>query len=292
MRFAEQQNPKEEPRILVIEEEISGALKQMRLPGNILSQTIRHAWDGADLQTLTKYQPVKVQGAHISLIGHITQIELHDVLTSTEHGNGFANRFLWPLVRRAKLLPDSKGIPDAELIPLVARMKQAVSYAQQAGEMGWSPEASQWWSQLYEQLSTYPPGISGSIMARAIPQTRRMACLFALVACSSTIERIHLESAYAVWQRNAQSVQWIFGTRLGNVLADNILVYLRDQYPEWTAQTAIHRHFDGHKRAAELHDALQFLLSVGLVDTEKKETSGRPVQLWRAVPSDTGEGPT
>ena len=58
----------EDKRLLVLEAELAGVLKVMRRVGNTLSPIVRQAWDDGDLQTLTKYHPMKATDAHVSLI--------------------------------------------------------------------------------------------------------------------------------------------------------------------------------------------------------------------------------
>jgi hypothetical protein len=58
----------EDKRLLVLEAELAGVLKVMRRVGNTLSPIVRQAWDDGDLQTLTKYDPMKATDAHVSLI--------------------------------------------------------------------------------------------------------------------------------------------------------------------------------------------------------------------------------
>jgi Protein of unknown function (DUF3987) len=77
----------------------------MERHGNTLSQLIRKAWDGDKLSTLTKTSPLTATNPHISVIGHITEIELKARLTRTDAANGFANRFLFVLVKRSQKLP-------------------------------------------------------------------------------------------------------------------------------------------------------------------------------------------
>jgi hypothetical protein len=77
----------------------------MERHGNTLSPTIRNAWDGKRLQTLTRNSPLKATGAHVSIIGHITRDELRARLSRTNMANGFANRFIFARVKRSKLLP-------------------------------------------------------------------------------------------------------------------------------------------------------------------------------------------
>jgi hypothetical protein len=92
-------------RLLVTEPEFAGALSVMERHGNTLSPTIRNAWDGKRLQTLTRNSPLKATGAHVSIIGHITRDELRARLSRTNMANGFANRFIFARVKRSKLLP-------------------------------------------------------------------------------------------------------------------------------------------------------------------------------------------
>ena len=63
-------------RLMVTEPEFAGALTVMERHGNTLSPVIRNAWDGLRLQTLTKNSPLKADGTHISIVGHITETEL------------------------------------------------------------------------------------------------------------------------------------------------------------------------------------------------------------------------
>jgi hypothetical protein len=81
-------------RLLLVEEELSQALKVMSREGNILSPILRQAWDIGTLHPLTKNNPIGATNAHISIIGHITKAELLRYLDDTEMANGYANRFL------------------------------------------------------------------------------------------------------------------------------------------------------------------------------------------------------
>jgi hypothetical protein len=55
-------------RLLIVQTEFSATLKVMAREGNTLSEMIRDAWDGRDLRTLTKNNPLKASGPHISII--------------------------------------------------------------------------------------------------------------------------------------------------------------------------------------------------------------------------------
>src|SRR5262249_54469423 len=123
----------QDKRLLITEEEFAGVLKMCQREGNVLSNILRCAWDGADLGTLTR-NPLRATAPHISIIGHTTQADLLRYMTETESANGFGNRFLWCSVKRSKLLPDG-GFPDESvLMPLRERLNEAVAYGASAGE--------------------------------------------------------------------------------------------------------------------------------------------------------------
>ena len=104
-------------RLLVFEPELATVLRRMQGEGNTLSSVLREAWDSGRLSTLTKNSPLQATGAHVSIIAHITQEELTASLTATERANGFANRFLYALVRRSKPATRGAAVPTAVLTP-------------------------------------------------------------------------------------------------------------------------------------------------------------------------------
>lgn len=117
-------------RLLIVEPEFASTLTAMSREGNILSAVIRQAWDDGNLSPLTRNNPIKATGAHVSTIGHITWPELLARLDDTSKANGFANRFLWPLVRRSKELPDGAAIPE--------RKRLSEPWNRQGSRKGWA----------------------------------------------------------------------------------------------------------------------------------------------------------
>jgi hypothetical protein len=74
-------------RLLVVESEFAQALDAASRHGSILSATIRCAWGGRELRTLTKNAPLKATNAHVTIIGHITSDELRAKLAETDRAN-------------------------------------------------------------------------------------------------------------------------------------------------------------------------------------------------------------
>jgi hypothetical protein len=123
-------------RLLVIEPEFASTLTVMTREGNILSAVIRQAWEDGTLSPLTRNNPIKATGAHVSIIGHITKQELLARLDDTSRANGFGNRFLWALVRRSKELPAGAIVPDEVLLPLAERLSTLITHARTVFAMG------------------------------------------------------------------------------------------------------------------------------------------------------------
>jgi hypothetical protein len=62
-------------RLQVVEYRVRLGARRMGRDGNTLSAVLRAAWDHGDLSTLTRNSPLRASGAHVSIVGHITQTE-------------------------------------------------------------------------------------------------------------------------------------------------------------------------------------------------------------------------
>jgi hypothetical protein len=271
-------------RLLVHEPELALILRVMAREGNSLSAIVRQAWDSGDLRTLTRNNPLKATGAHISIIAHVTRAELLRYLDSTEMANGFANRFLWLCVSRSKCLPDDEDrrISWHKLEPLHKRLADAMQFAKGAGEMRKDEEARQDWREIYPALSEGKPGMLGAVTSRAEAQTMRLACLYAMLDKSTLIRRGHLRAALAVWTYCEQSAAYIFGQSLGDPAADTILQALR-RNPSGLTRTDISSLFGRHKEGTQIAQALATLREAGRARVELEETDGRRAERWFSV---------
>src|SRR5687768_8593269 len=138
---------------MVIEEEFAELLSVMKRDGNNVSAVLRQAWDHGNLSPMTKNQRMSATDAHISILAHITRDELLARLDSTTMVNGFANRFLWLAVRRARLLPWGGGLTDSSLGHYAGELQNAITFARSIGQMGFDPEARELWEVIYTKLS-------------------------------------------------------------------------------------------------------------------------------------------
>ena len=270
-------------RLLAMEGELAGLLKVMSREGNTLSPTIRQAWDGDRLRTMTKNSPTKATGAHISIIGHVTKAELLRHLSDTEAANGFANRFLWLMVRRSKALPFGGDVPQEELKDLGARLDSAIRFGRQVRPIRWGESAREAWAEVYGPLSEGKPGLFGAVVGRAEAQTLRLAALYAVMDESEVIEHEHLTAALALWSYAEESARYIFGDATGDPVADDITEALRAAGDEGLSRTEIRDLFGRHKSAERINQALGLLLKFGRAAKEQEQTGGRPTERWYAA---------
>lgn len=268
-------------RLFVIEPEFAVTLKTIARETNTLSGVIRQAWDSGHLSTLTKNSPERATGAHISIVAHITEEELRRYLNETERANGFANRFLWLMVRRSKCLPEGGRAPDDLLAPLVADLQRVAAHAPRLGEIVRDDETKAIWAEVYPSLSEGKPGLFGAMISRAEAQVLRLSAIYAALDESAVIRPPHLQAALAVWDYAESSARRIFGDRLGSPLADMILDALRTHGA--MTRTDLDRLFQGHKRAEEIQQALATLHRRGLARCRHESTAGRAAIVWEAT---------
>jgi hypothetical protein len=274
-------------RLVAVETEFSRTLKSLSRDGNILDGVLRQAWDHGNLGTMVRTNPLAATDAHVSIIGHITEGEAARYLSETQATNGFANRFLWVCVRRSKLLPHAPAIRldlHQDLLDRIARVTGRALLADPDIPMRRSAAADALWEGVYGGLTDGKPGLLGVVTSRGDAQAMRLACLYALLDGSSTIEEAHLRAGLAFWRYAERSAAYIFGDALGDRDADRLLSELRSTALGLT-QTQIYRDmFSKNKSRDEIARILGRLLEAGKVRSESDHsTGGRPVTRWFAT---------
>lgn len=273
-------------RVLVLETEFASVLSAMKRDHNTLSQFLRIGWDSGNLQVANRRDPLRVDNAHISIVTHITKEELLRFMGSVETFNGFANRFLWICARRSKLLPHGGRIPEAALTHMRAQLRKVFEFSATVEELRRDDAANELWVSEYIRLSEEIGGVVDAITARAEPQIMRLACVYAVLDCSPIIRKEHLKAALAVWQYCVDSVTYVFGTSLGDHLANDILRKLRLRSPQGMTQTELTRAFGNNRQAREMKSALEMLSTAKLAYSESGAFSGRGrnTTTWFAAP--------
>lgn len=280
-------------RKIILEPELASVLRVAERQGNTLSPVIRMAYDSGDLGQIVKNSPARATGAHISLIGHITEEELLRHLTATEMANGLANRFLWVFVTRRQIRPWGGATETAVVEALAKRLRRSVEWAirqqeKNGGEpfeIGFTDNAVKTWEAVYEELSNGYPGLVGAVASRGEANVIRLANIYAQLDCSPNIRAEDLRAALAVWEYTVESISRIFGTALGDPAADRILDALAER-PDGLSRTGISKLFGRHKNASQIDQALRTLLQLGRIRQEEEETGGRPKTIIHLVSPD------
>ncbi len=277
-------------RALWVESEFGSTLSVMSRDGNSLSGNVRKAWDWGDLRSATKNSPLRATGAHSSLIGHVTDDELRLRLTRSDERNGFGNRFLWLCAKRSRFLPHGGRIQDVVFTEVVRDLRHATENSRLCvydDPIERDLEADELWESVYEDLSSAKPGLFGALTSRAEAQTMRLACIYALLDRSTTVERVHLEAALAFWRYCERSAAYIFGDSLGDPDAEKLLRAIVAAGDAGLTLTDMRRKvFRGHKTAAQTSVILDVIARAGLAEQVTRgipEGGGPIIVSWKST---------
>src|SRR5262245_43424055 len=268
-------------RLLVLEGEMGATMRAFQRQGNTLSTSLRSAWDGSTLEPLTKREKIIATDPHVCIVAHVTRRELDELLTTSDLWNGFANRFIWVMVRRRASVPFPKPMPADEVVVLAKELARVVVYAHSRqgseAELRMSNSAADHWAAVYPELTRDFPGILGAVIARAEAQTLRVAMTYALLDGADRIELQHLDAALAFWRYAHDSASYLFGEAELDPVAQTILQALATG-PK--TQTEIRDLFGRHQPADRLAQVLSELQERGRITLTEEQTRGRPRKVW------------
>jgi hypothetical protein len=205
-------------------------------------------------------------------------------LTETDRANGFANRFMYLLVRRSKCLPEPAAIDETVLAPLIAELREVAQHRHHHHVLVRDADARALWVEVYPELSEGEPGLIGAILARSEAHVLRLSLIYAVLDRSPVIRVEHLHAALAVWDYADASARRVFGDALGLSVADTILGALRSR-GLMTREDITHL-FHRNKKAAEINAALALLLAQGKVRCSPRspeDGKGRTAMVWEAT---------
>jgi hypothetical protein len=117
------------------------------------------------------------------------------------------------------------------------------------------------------------------VTGRAEAQVVRLACVYALMDSSVTIELEHLKAALAVWDYAEGSARYIFGDATGDAVADRIEEMLSGA-SEGLTRAQIRDAFGRNIRSERIRAALELLERHGRVSKVIEQTGGRPAERW------------
>jgi hypothetical protein len=278
------QQPATDRRLFLLSEEFGSVLHVLGQRTGQLSPLLRCAWDGGDLCAHDGRRPVQASGAHISIVGHVTQSELAHHLSRTESHNGFANRCLWTSVRRSQSLPEGGHLPPEELSSIARELCRTLDWVRSQTELVFrrTEAARELWNDRYPSLSESRPDLYGAATSRAEAQVLRLSAIYAALDCSPLVEACHLQAALAVWDYCQASARLFFDGSPVDPTARRINDALGTS-PEGLTRGQIRELFHGHVSKQRIDLALEQLISLGLIDRHVETGHGRSATMWAAV---------
>src|SRR5262249_50090962 len=168
-------------------------------------------WDSEDdLHTGNKNDPECASNPHVSLIGHITLEELHKRLDQIDNTNGFSNRIMWLVVKRAKVIACPPPISwDSHPAILQKLLDIKANLTTHSRSLSWQKDALLEWKQYYEAKKDSGVGMLGPIIARSAPHVLRLSMLYTVLDASTIIELKHLQAALGFVDYCERCAQWI-----------------------------------------------------------------------------------
>jgi hypothetical protein len=274
-------------RLCLIEPEFANVCAMCKREGSSLSVVIRQAFDGDGNLSNLIVEPREAYGAHISIVGHITQQELNAKFSALDQANGFGNRFLWFAVKSEKCitrpLPVSAKVLQSFTTRLLSVLITAANQVEPRQYKLTEP-ALEWWDREYPPMREEQPGALGTMMSRGPTFVLRIALIFAILDGSRTIEVAHLDAAMAIWKFSCQSAVYLMGKQTASGFAERLCRTIAKAKPgEGMARKEMFKHHG--KTAEEFAEALAELLAAGRIRRVDKRTGkvGKPPEVYEAI---------
>jgi hypothetical protein len=200
-------------RVYLRIEEFSLITSHIERGGN-LSQRLDEFWDHQPVvKTVTKTDPIKATGAHMSMIAHVTPSELQEVLRPREIRNGFGNRIVWVATKAIKPVANPKIIDWSDHSEIVNRLQEIMKQFHDPTEIDFSPRGFQVWQNWYNDYSKQKRFLKGShvkLLSRWKAHIMRIAMTFAVLDAKRRIDECHIQAAWAVWEYSCNTIRWAF----------------------------------------------------------------------------------
>lgn len=275
--------------LLVVEPEFGRVLAASNREGATLSHLLRELWDKSTAASLSRQRPLRVKGAHLAVVGHVTQTELRRLADTNAIENGLLNRFLPIMVQRGELHPfgqPASAAAAARREQHEAILRNAIEHGRRTGRVELDPDARDLWASTYREFAPERPFLLGALLARGVAHIQRIALLLALGDGASTVGRIHLEAAVAIWRRAAAAWQELYGEKIGDRLAERLMTALTDAGSDGLTRAEIRRAVGSNNvPASRIETALGTLRDAGYAVMAKVAgpSGGRPAEVWNAA---------
>jgi hypothetical protein len=275
-------------RLAVIEPEFARVLAASKRDGSTLGPVLRQLWDDGAAAILTRAAPLQVDGAHLTVIAHVTPRELRLRLAESDLSGGTLNRFLLVASERPQLLAHELEHPD--LSEQARWLGKAVDAARASRhELRRDRAADKMWTEVYGALcADEPDGQLGSVLARGPAYTMRLALTYALADGAGSISPTHLMAGLAVWQYSAATARRLFTDERTRSDLEKLGAFIAGAAAGRT-RTEVHAYFGRNRPADELDTLLHELERAGAITVGVDEASvGRPAAryTWTGQPRD------
>ena len=118
--------------------------------------------------------------------------------------------------------------------------------------------------------------------ARAPQMVLRLALITAAINGQHVIKPEHLSAAEEIWRYCDDSTKYIFGDKMDDQVAIDIMQALRAVSPSGLNRTQIYKIWKGHITRQDIDRSLLWISHTGIARVEKIDTGGRPSEMWYA----------
>jgi hypothetical protein len=274
--------------VLMVAREMGRVLANAARETETLSYDMRDAWDGVPVGGRTrKTGKISADNYHLSILGATTPEDLVKSLTDTDLRNGWANRWLWFWAekRQGTFKQTGENKVDAAMQTFIgdgiefARRMAAPALVRAPFSMGLTPAAEALLDRVSLELDVPAHGTVGVLRQRMPPIAVRIGMVAALLDQTRLVDVEHLDFGFALTDYAVQSIRAVFGTRMSDPVAQNIIDILRQPSDGWLSTSQIARSL--HKSGDRVNRALHLLLDAGLIVRETRSTGGRPSVGYR-----------
>jgi hypothetical protein len=274
-------------RYFIIEPEFGRTLHVSDRKGSTLKDVYRDLWDEGSTAKVTAGSKQSVTDATVSLVAHITKPELERDIDPIDLMSGFGNRFLHVYTERTKVLPSARSVTKSELKRYAQPLIEALAFAREEAPINYpfSNEAWDLWCDLCEQFAKqHNSPLIDSLTARARPIVRRLAVIYAVVDLEDAVHIEHLEAAYALWDYCVQTVEYVFGSLLGDRDADKLYRALMENRAGLTTSEVYKHVFRNNRSAAQVKRAAQMLIERGMIQVRKEKMGKKTTEVFIVNP--------
>lgn len=274
-------------KLTVTESEFARVLAAAKRDGNTLGPILRQLWDEGEAAILTRQAPLKVSGAHVTVVAHVTPRELRLKLAEADLAGGTLNRFLLVASERPHLLAHETTRPEVQR--MAGELGEAIERARLSSrELHRDRGADQMWTDVYRALcDDEPDGQLGAVLARGPAYTMRLALVYALADGAGAISPDHLLAGLAVWHYAAETARAMFGDTERLTDEQRLCNYIAAAAGGRTG-TEIYNFFARNRTGNQIRLMVTELEGRGDLASETLQTGGRPVTRyhWTGAPRD------